>query len=548
MFNIPLVSFFATSDDLDDIGRFPYFFRMIPPDDLQVKAIVDILLHFKWTYISIIYSGDSYGRNALNAFRQNFVFHENLCLGIEFEVKTNTSKEILDGVIELILSRSDTSKVVIMFTQINHANMVLKSMKQLRAMGKIQIIGSDGWGMSIGEIDKDNREMALGAIKTQLQGEEDLQFEDYFKVLSSGSNKTMPGRNNPWLTTYTVAYLIDCFIKGCDSVYHSQGYSESSGVSRVIDAVKAYAFALDSMITEYCNDSTPSCDVSKMSVTGAVVLEHIKQVSREGSPYSLMFSMDAEHFTQRTYELEVITKSNDLGNYELKRIGEWNQLGNISLKITEENIPWGAPDGDNPPSSYCSQPCDKGYITTRIGDHKCCWKCTPCAQRSVVNESYCVACNDKEIPDEARLNCVRVEPMYVLWYDPTSILLIILTSLGIITTCFVLADYIRHNQHSLIKASSRELSYLMLVGVLLSYTLVFFLFGQPTIVKCYIIRHSFMMCFTFTYAPLLTRANRIYRIFKAGKRSAKRPRFISPKSQIAIAMAFVMVQVRYNYC
>lgn len=51
-------------------------------------------------------------------------------------------------------------------------------------------------------------------------------------------------------------------------------------------------------------------------------------------------------------------------------------------------------------------------------------------------------------------------------------------------------------------------------------------------------------CFTVVYAALLTKTNRIARIFKAGKSSAKRPSFISPRSQLIICFAFTSVQVR----
>lgn len=45
------------------------------------------------------------------------------------------------------------------------------------------------------------------------------------------------------------------------------------------------------------------------------------------------------------------------------------------------------------------------------------------------------------------------------------------------------------------------------------------------------------------YAALLTKTNRISRIFNAGKRSAKRPSFISPRSQLIICAGLVGVQV-----
>ncbi|KAG8250622.1 hypothetical protein J6590_097863 [Homalodisca vitripennis] len=53
-------------------------------------------------------------------------------------------------------------------------------------------------------------------------------------------------------------------------------------------------------------------------------------------------------------------------------------------------------------------------------------------------------------------------------------------------------------------------------------------------------------CFTVVYAALLTKTNRIARIFNAGKRTTKRPNFISPKSQLIICSGLVSVQVLIN--
>lgn len=51
-------------------------------------------------------------------------------------------------------------------------------------------------------------------------------------------------------------------------------------------------------------------------------------------------------------------------------------------------------------------------------------------------------------------------------------------------------------------------------------------------------------CFTVVYAALLTKTNRISRIFNAG--SAKRPSFISPRSQLIICSGLISVQILIN--
>lgn len=57
-------------------------------------------------------------------------------------------------------------------------------------------------------------------------------------------------------------------------------------------------------------------------------------------------------------------------------------------------------------------------------------------------------------------------------------------------------------------------------------------------------RFSAGFCFTVVYAALLTKTNRISRIFNAG--SAKRPSFISPRSQLIICFGLVFVQILIN--
>lgn len=47
-----------------------------------------------------------------------------------------------------------------------------------------------------------------------------------------------------------------------------------------------------------------------------------------------------------------------------------------------------------------------------------------------------------------------------------------------------------------------------------------------------------------TYSAMLTKTNRIYRIFEQGKRSVTPPKFISPTSQLMITFVLISVQVR----
>lgn len=55
--------------------------------------------------------------------------------------------------------------------------------------------------------------------------------------------------------------------------------------------------------------------------------------------------------------------------------------------------------------------------------------------------------------------------------------------------------------------------------------------------------HQVGFTFSCIYAALLTKTNRISRIFDSARKTARRPSFISPRSQVVITMILVLVQV-----
>ena len=69
LFKIPQVSYASTSAALSDKSRFEYFARTVPSDDLQAKAMADIVQHFNWTYVSTVASEGEYGEKGIDAFK-----------------------------------------------------------------------------------------------------------------------------------------------------------------------------------------------------------------------------------------------------------------------------------------------------------------------------------------------------------------------------------------------------------------------------------------------------------------------------------------------
>ncbi len=61
--------------------------RTVPSDNYQARAMVDIALHFNWTYVSLVYSADEYGELGADAFKKE-ARKANLCIAIEERIST----------------------------------------------------------------------------------------------------------------------------------------------------------------------------------------------------------------------------------------------------------------------------------------------------------------------------------------------------------------------------------------------------------------------------------------------------------------------------
>ncbi len=128
-----------------------------------------------------------------------------------------------------------------------------------------------------------------------------------------------------------------------------------------------------------------------------------------------------------------------------------------------------------------------------------------------------------------------ISPNYTNWRNPASLAAIVLAAVGALLTVFVLVVFVVHRDTPVVKASTRELMWVILMGMLVAHSSVIVVLLHSTPLTCALQRSLPGFAFTVIYAALVTKTNRIARILEGSKRILlKKQRFLSTTAQLVI--------------
>ncbi|XP_024148740.1 metabotropic glutamate receptor 7 [Oryzias melastigma] len=541
LFQIPQISYASTAPELSDDRRYDFFSRVVPPDSFQAQAMVDIIQALDWTYVSTVASEGSYGEKGVEAFTQLSKEAGGICIAQSLKIPHNPKMEDYDKTIQQLLE-SPRSRAVIIFANEEDIRGVLNATKRANRVGHFLWIGSDSWGSKSSPIHQ-LEDVAVGAVTILPKRSSIKGFDEYFTGLTLENN-----RRNVWFAEFWEENF-DCRLlsaskredssrkcTGQERIGIDSKYEQEGKVQFVIDAVYAMAHALHDMQRDLCPEHPGVCPQME-SADGKTLLRYIRNASFNGSAgTSVVFNKNGD--APGRYDLFQFQTTNS-SPPEYKAVGQW--VENLQLKLDE--LQW--PDGDQEvPISVCSPPCKTGERKKKVKGMPCCWLCELCeGYQYQYDETSCRLCAYNMRPNSNGTACQPIPIIKLEWHSPWAIIPVFLAMLGIIATIFVMATFVRYNDTPIVRASGRELSYVLLTGIFLCYIITFLMIAKPDVAVCAFRRIFLGLGMCISYAALLTKTNRIYRIFEQGKQTVTAPRFISPTSQIAITSSLICVQL-----
>ncbi|XP_045023911.1 metabotropic glutamate receptor 2 isoform X3 [Daphnia magna] len=547
LFRIPQVSFFSSSPELSNKQRFEYFTRTIPSDHHQVMAIVQMIRFLKWTYISILYEESTYGIKAFEEL-EVLLAKNNICIAVKERLVKDSGvagEAAYNGIVHKLNSKPK-AKGVIIFGSDQEVSEVMRAVRRNNLTANFSWIGSDGWAGRL-LVSEGNEPEVEGTLAFLPQAHPVRGFDNYFLSLTPLNNK-----RNPWFIEFWENHFQCRYPSSPPTPYNQNWQRTCTGREKlspegteferqlqyVSDAVMAFANAFKDMHQTVCKGQRGLCK-EMVPIDGSELLKYLRRVEFTGLSGD-RFQFDDYGDGPARYDL-IHFKQVSTGRYRWLPVGEYHSG---QLKLDENELLFRG-DQVMPPESICSRPCNGSQAKKYVEGEGCCWTCIECVLYQIRNpddETQCSACPQGTLPNAERSQCLSIPEVYLRPDTGWAIGAMSFSTIGILLTFAVLGVFLQHNDTPVVRASGRELSYVLLSGILLCYMVSFLFVLRPTDIVCGVQQTAIGLCFSVVYAALFTKTNRIARIFRGGKKSAGRPGLISPKSQLVICGGLVTVQ------
>uniref|UniRef100_A0A3Q4GEF4 Olfactory receptor C family, n1 n=1 Tax=Neolamprologus brichardi TaxID=32507 RepID=A0A3Q4GEF4_NEOBR len=450
------ISYFSTCACLSDRTKYPTFFRTIPSDYFQAKALAALVKHFGWQWIGAIQSDNDYGRNGILAFKEE-VERFGICIAFVGTILRTYTKDRFLKVVEII--KQSSVKVILAFVPEGDFYPLMKEIVNQNITG-IQWIASEAWITASRPSTPEIYTAFGGALGFVVQKMAIPNFKHFLTSISPYTDPHAPFVNDFWKIMVGCTPVLpgvhaatEDTTKRCtgnETLMNSEhvffNVTELRVTYNVYKAVYAIAHALHQLVF---------CQPPKEVRNG--VIKSLQRVNFTNQFGDEVF-FDENGDPPASYD--IINWQLINGKVQHVTLGHFASAanGNYKLNVQEEKIVWRT--GKTVPTSLCSNVCPSGTRKAQInGKPICCFHCVSCADGTI-----------KCLIKSSTLNdCIPRTIEFLKYHEPMGIALTLVSLLGASLSLATMVVFINYRETPVIKASNFELSSFLLFSLFLCF-------------------------------------------------------------------------------
>ncbi|XP_060112555.1 vomeronasal type-2 receptor 26-like [Heteronotia binoei] len=544
----------------------PSFYRMVPNEAQQYTGIVQLLQHFGWTWVVLFAMDDESGEHFLQEM-EPLLFQHQICVDfreligtqVHWDYNLNVIISLFSGVHQALenskantfILYGETMSIVSLTTLLYITNPELLENTSFRRV----------WIMTA-QID-----FALNGIQ-RVWNLEFFHGAIFFSIHSQElpAFQKVPQNINPyWIQGNS--FLKDFWEQAFDCLLpNSQESSQSNGTCTgeekleslpspvfemqmtghsysVYNAVYAIAHALHDMHQSHSNHR---------SVVGVGKRDGLHDLQ----PWQLHQFLQQVSFNNSAEESMSFSGNKEVGggfdvmnlvifpnkSYAKVKIGKVDPDASEGkeLIIDEDRIEWQSRFNQVVPISLCNEYCLPGSQKQKIeGEKFCCYDCVPCPDGKISNQKDmedCVGCPEDQYPNKDKDQCVLKTISFLSYGEPLGISLTSVALSFSLISMLVLGIFIKQRDTPIVKANNRDITYTLLISLLLCFLSSFLFLGEPTKVSCFLRQSAFGTIFSVAVSCVLAKTITVVVAFMATKPGSSMRKWVGKRLTISVIL------------
>ncbi|XP_039185818.1 vomeronasal type-2 receptor 26-like [Crotalus tigris] len=217
------------------------------------------------------------------------------------------------------------------------------------------------------------------------------------------------------------------------------------------------------------------------------------------------------------------------------------------FNISVDSITWPVGFNQALPLSLCNGPCETGYSKEKIeGESFCCYACRLCPEGKISKKKDvddCSPCPEDQYPNPDKNMCIPKRITFLSYEESLGISLTVLSLCFSLMTTLVITIFMKHKDTPIVKANNRNLTYILLVSLLLSFLCVFLFLGRPNTIVCLLRQPSFGLIFSMAVSCVLAKTFVVVLAFMATKPGSRLRKWVGGRMVSFIILSCSLVQM-----
>ncbi|XP_078502980.1 extracellular calcium-sensing receptor-like [Lissotriton helveticus] len=594
IYKFPQISYGAMIATLSDKRQFPSFLRTIPSNAFQNVALPRLIGLFGWTWVGMIISDDDVGEQGRRDLEAG-IKEQGGCVVFTQKIHLLYPRDKLLLVAEVI--RASTVNVIVVQSTEVHVAVLMEVLLEQNVTGKVFIFSvifiitpglfsSAAWRMLNGTIgiaastgnmpgfkdflrrldpsrapsDNMARLFWEKAFQCRMRNETELPPAQGPQAVCSGREVLSEGHMSLFelydLTstyhTYAAVYTFASALNKLLSCQPGEG-PFVNGSCTSAEAVQPWQVIPDARAREIEKSSVPLMNKWKVFQTipslpshrrWDLVLHYVKgaQVKLKTGE-NIVFDENGD--VDAAYDIINVQIFQD-DSTELVKVGKfdpWAPRGQ-EVTINKSAILWSS-GYSQVLRSVCNDGCRPGYRkASKEGEPACCFDCVACSSGEFSNEtdaSACFKCPDTHWPNEKRDACNPKEIEFLSYGDPLGLTLTAFATFFTLLTTSVVCVFIKHRNTPIVKANNRDLSFVLLLALMLCFLCPLVFIGRPGRLTCLLRQTLFGAVFSISISSVLAKTVIVVSAFKSTAPGTKR--WLGNRTPAWIVLSCTLVQV-----